>query len=103
MVGEGDPSKRAVYGAIGSALGTGSGVLVALIFMFIVYKFNSSNIHRRIESDESEDMGYGQAFLLILMVVTPFILSTFIYNVSTTLNSTFFTRILINVINAIFL
>ena len=97
MVGEGDPSKRAVYGAIGSALGTGSGVLVALIFMFIVYKFNSSNIHRRIESDESEDMGYGQAFLLILMVVTPFILSTFIYNVSTTLNSTFFTRILINV------
>ena len=97
MVGEGDTSKRAVYGAVGSALGTGSGVLVALIFMFIVYKFNSSNIHRRIESDESEDMGYGQAFLLILMVVTPFILSTFIYNVSTTLNSTFFTRILINV------
>ena len=33
--------------------------------------------------------------MLILMVVTPFILSTFIYNVSTTLNSTFFTRILI--------
>ncbi|WP_026521999.1 putative polysaccharide biosynthesis protein [Butyrivibrio sp. VCB2001] len=97
MVGNDDPSKRAVYGAIGSALGTGSGVLVALIFMFVVYKFNSSNIHRRIESDESEDMGYGQAFLLILMVVTPFILSTFIYNVSTTLNSTFFTRILIYV------
>ncbi len=97
MVGDGDPSKRAVYGAIGSALGTGSGVLVALIFMFIVYKFNSSNIHRRLEADESEDMSFWQAFAKILSVVTPFILSTFIYNASTTLNSTLFTRILINV------
>ena len=97
MVGGDDPSKRAVYGAIGSALGTGSGVLVALIFMFLVYRFNSSNIHRRIENDTHEDMGYRAAFKLILMVVTPFILSTFIYNVSTTLNSTLFTRILINI------
>lgn len=97
MAGGDDPSKRAVYGAIGSALGTGSGVLVALIFMFLVYRFNSSNIHRRIENDTHEDMGYRAAFKLILMVVTPFILSTFIYNVSTTLNSTLFTRILINI------
>nr|MCR5425270.1 oligosaccharide flippase family protein [Lachnospiraceae bacterium] len=29
---------RAVYGAMGSALGTGVGVLVALIFMFIAYR-----------------------------------------------------------------
>lgn len=97
MAGGDDPSKRAVYGAIGSAIGTGSGVLVALIFMFLVYRFNSSNIHRRIENDTHEDMGYRAAFKLILMVVTPFILSTFIYNVSTTLNSTLFTRILINI------
>ncbi len=97
MAGGDDPSKRAVYGAIGSALGTGSGVLVALIFMFLVYRFNSSNIHRRIENDTHEDMGYRAAFKLILMVVTPFILSTFIYNVSTTLNNTLFTRILINI------
>ena len=97
MAGGDDPSKRAVYGAIGSALGTGSGVLVALIFMFLVYRFNSSNIHRRIENDTHEDMGYRAAFKLILMVVTPFILSTFIYNVSTTLNNTLFTRILISI------
>ena len=97
MVGEGDTSKRAVYGAIGSALGTGSGVLIALIFMFVVYRFNSRNIHRMIEDDTHEDISYKGAFKLILTVVTPFILSTFIYNVSTTLNSTLFTRILINV------
>ena len=97
MVGEGDTSKRAVYGAIGSALGTGSGVLIALIFMFVVYRFNSRNIHRMIEDDAHEDISYKGAFKLILTVVTPFILSTFIYNVSTTLNSTLFTRILINV------
>ena len=97
MVGEGDTSKRAVYGAIGSALGTGSGVLIALIFMFVVYRLNSRNIHRMIEDDAHEDISYKGAFKLILTVVTPFILSTFIYNVSTTLNSTLFTRILINV------
>lgn len=97
MVGEGDTSKRSVYGAIGSALGTGSGVLIALIFMFVVYRFNSRNIHRMIEDDAHEDISYKGAFKLILTVVTPFILSTFIYNVSTTLNSTLFTRILINV------
>ena len=95
MAGNDDPSKRAVYGAIGSALGTGSGVIIALIFMFLVYRYNSSNIHRRIDEDTHEDIGYREAFKLILMVVTPFILSTFIYNVSTTLNNTLFNRILI--------
>lgn len=99
IAGNEDPSKRAVYGAIGSAIGTGSGVVIALIFMFFVYRYNRKFIIRKVESDTHEDMGTFQAFLLIFMIVTPFIMSTFIYNLSTSLNSTLFARILMHVKN----
>ena len=41
-------TKHALYGAIGSALGTGSGVLIALLFMWAVYLLNKDTIYRRI-------------------------------------------------------
>jgi stage V sporulation protein B len=97
MAGTDDPSKRAVYGAIGSALGTGSGVVIALIFMYLVYRYNRKGISVRLEKDTHEDMANWQIFKLIFMIVTPFILSTFIYNLSTSLNSTLFSRILMHV------
>ena len=90
-------AKRAVYGAIGSALGTGSGVVIALIFMFLVYRYNRPKIMSRMEKDRSEDMATIEIFKMIFMIVTPFILSTFIYNLSTSLNSTLFSRILMHV------
>ena len=97
IAGNEDPSKRAVYGAIGSAIGTGSGVVIALIFMFFVYRVNRPNIKKRINSDTHEEMKDKEIYKLILMIVTPFILSTFIYNFSTSLNSTLFSRILMHV------
>ena len=42
---------RAVYGAAGSAMGTGAGVLVALLFMCGVYLLNRGMIARRIRKD----------------------------------------------------
>ncbi len=99
IAGNEDPAKRAVYGAIGSAIGTGSGVLIALIFMFLVYRYNQDKIRLRIKKDKHEEMEDRQIYKLILMIVTPFILSTFIYNLSTSLNSTLFSRILMHVKN----
>lgn len=99
IAGTEDPAKRAVYGAIGSALGTGSGVVIALIFMYLVYRYNRENIKRRIEKDNHEVLEDKQIYKMILMIVTPFILSTFIYNLSTSLNSTLFSRILMHVKN----
>jgi stage V sporulation protein B len=99
MAGDEDPSKRAVYGAIGSALGTGSGVLVALIFMYIVYSYNRSVIRDRVKKDTHPDLPDREIYKLIFLIVTPFILSTFIYNLSTSLNSTLFSRILMHVRN----
>ncbi|MCR5656811.1 MAG: polysaccharide biosynthesis protein [Butyrivibrio sp.] len=89
-----DDSGRAMYGAIGSALGTGSGVVIALVFMFFVYNLNREYIQRKVIHDHHTDMGYKEIFMTIIMIVTPFILSTFIYNFSTTLDSTLFSKIL---------
>jgi stage V sporulation protein B len=96
MAGD-DSVKRPVYGAIGSALGTGSGVLIALLFMALVYYYNTPNIRRRVSQDTHDDMPVKEIFRLILMIVTPFVLSTCIYNLSASLNSTLFSRILMHV------
>ncbi len=89
---------RAVYGASGSAIGTGAGVLFALLFMGGIYLLNRKTIRRKISRDTKHvDDSYRTIFLLILGMVTPIILSTFIYNFSTSLNQTIYTRILSSV------
>ncbi len=99
MVGDAaeDKAKRAVYGAIGSALGTGAGVVVALIFMILVYRYNIPKLQKRLQKDTHPEMDTWMIYRLIFMIVTPFILSTFVYNLSTSLNSTLFSRILLHV------
>ena len=99
IAGNADPAKRAVYGAIGSSIGTGSGVVIALIFMTLVYRYNSPKVKDRLQKDTHEDMAYGEIVRLIFTIVTPFIMSTFIYNLSTSLNSTLFSRIMLHVRN----
>ncbi len=89
-----DEHTRAMYGAIGSALGTGSGVVIALIFMFFVYNINRDYIKRKVIHDHHEDMTYNEIFRMIIMIVTPFIFSTFIYQLPTTLNQTLFTKLM---------
>ena len=91
-----EESKRAMYGAIGSALGTGSGVLIALLFMLFVYRVNRKGIYKRIDRDIHPDIGNGEAFKLILLIVTPFILSTAIYNISSFLNTNTFNYVLVH-------
>lgn len=86
-------TRYATYGAIGSALGTGAGVLVALLFMWGVYHLNSGMIHRRIRKDQHAEESYGSILRTVSSVVVPFILSTAIYNLSTFLNQTVYTWI----------
>lgn len=86
---------QAIYGAIGSALGTGSGVLIALLFMWGIYGLNRKMILGRVRRDTKHDeLSYGQIFGIIFSMVTPFILSTFIYNFSTSLNQTIYTKVM---------
>jgi len=86
-------TKHATYGAVGSALGTGAGVLVALLFMWGMYRLNSGMIYRRIKRDRHEEESYGSILRTVSSVIVPFILSTAIYNLSTFLNQTIYTWI----------
>lgn len=81
-------SARAMYGAAGSAVGTGAGVLIGLLFMWAVYAMNRNVIKRRIDKDHTRQLdSYKDISRTILAIVTPFILSTAAYNLSTPLNS----------------
>ena len=87
FVKDADSSTQAVYGAMGSAVGTGVGVLTALLFMAAVYGVNNKMFQRRRQRDCSkEDLTYGQVFKMIFTMVTPVILSTCIYNMSSATN-----------------
>lgn len=86
-------TKHALYGAIGSALGTGSGVLIALLFMWAVYLLNKDTIYRRIGRDRHPVEEYGEIIKTITGVIIPFILSTAIYNLTTVVNQTVYTYI----------
>ncbi len=87
FVKDADTSTRAVYGAMGSAVGTGAGVLTALLFMMAVYGVNNKMFKRRREKDRTKDeISYGQVFKMIFTMVTPVILSTCIYNMSSATN-----------------
>ncbi len=89
-----DESGQAMYGAMGSAIGTGAGVVIALLFMWFVYHVNRGEIRRKVIHDHHEDIATKEIFKMIILIVTPFILSTFIYNFSTTLNSTLFSKVM---------
>ena len=95
MVSGSSDTTRAIYGSAGSALGTGAGVVSALLFMFGMYMLNRRMINRRTEHDRTGKLdSYGDIFKIILTIVTPFILSTFIYNCSTVVNMKIYYNIL---------
>lgn len=87
LAADGDETMCAIYGSAGSALGTGAGVLVGLLFMFGMYRLNGDVIRRRVARDKTwHEESYGEIFKVIFTIVTPFILSTFIYNCTTVVN-----------------
>lgn len=88
-------------GAVGSAVGTGVGVLIALAFMLMIYHMNRKIIRRRIERDRSRDLlETGEIFKIILFMVTPVLLSTFAYNASALINQTLYLNLMQSVHNA---
>ena len=97
MVSGSSETTQAIYGSAGSAIGTGAGVMAALLFMLGMYMLNRRMLLRRAEHDRTGKLNsYGEIFKIILTVVTPFILSTFIYNCSTVVNMKIYERVLID-------
>lgn len=98
MVADQDMTTKASYGAAGGTIGTGAGVLAALLFMAGMYALNKKTINKRIERDTGHvDEPYKDIFKMILMVVTPFILSTGIYNINNFLDKTIYQQIMMGI------
>ncbi len=96
LVADRDATTQASFGAAGGTIGTGAGVLAGLLFMAGIYALNRKTIYRRIERDTGhKDESYKDIFKMILMVITPFILSTGIYNVNNFLDKTIYQQIMI--------
>lgn len=88
----------ALFGAMGSAIGTGAGVLAALLIMFCIYLKNRGQIIRKVRKDKTRHVEeYREIIMVVFFVITPFILSTCIYNLSTALNMKLYTSIQIHI------
>lgn len=89
-----DSTTQAIYGATGSAMGTGAGVLIALIFMYAMYLLNRKWILDRVRGDiKNTEESYSKIFKIIFLMVTPVIMSTFIYNANTVINQTIYMKL----------
>lgn len=87
----GDMENVYVYGAAGSALGTSIGVLVALLFMialFFMYRPRAKSLMERDVSGVEDS--YQEIMRIIIHTLTPVIFSTFIYNISGTVDLYFY-------------
>lgn len=92
-----DPTRRAQLGAMGSALGTGAGVLIALLFMVFCFRRSKEGRKAEILSDATGKEEKYRIFLRdTVLVITPFMLSGVIMNLTTSLNQTIYMRMLID-------
>ena len=86
-----DASGVARVGAAGGTVGTGVAVLAGLIYMMVIFKKERKELNAKIAADTTEELlSYRQAFKLLLMIATPIIFSSFIYNVNVTLDMKIF-------------
>ena len=93
-ISDGSQLSVAKWGAAGSTVGTGAGVVVALLFMLAIYARNRKDMRDRILSDTThQEESYKEIFKLIILVVSPIIFSAFIYNVNGYLNGVLFSDI----------
>ncbi len=83
------------WGAAGTTMGTGAGVLSALILMVVIYMANRGRIMRRIARDRvSLNEDTRTVMTELILIIMPIILSAFIYNVNAYINSYMYSGIM---------
>ena len=88
---DGTDGSVAKWGAAGSTVGTTAGVVIALL----VYGVNRNAIKCRVRHDHYHDEeSYGEILKLIILIVSPIILSSFIYNINGYLNGVLYSEIM---------
>lgn len=92
-IGAGLPkSVSAQLGAGGSALGTGAGVMIALIYLFTMFLSKRSSMTMETGHDHADST--KAIFKAILNIVTPIIIATCVYNLVTVVDMSIFYSIM---------
>ena len=90
----GNASLSGKFGAAGGCIGTGAGVLTGLCIMLLAWMLNRKTIRRRISRDRNtEEETYGQVFKVIILMCTPIILATCVYNMTAVVDQVIFTNV----------
>lgn len=86
------------YAAAGGTLGTLSGALIALIFMFFIVYVNRNYFRKKMKKDRTgvQD-SYGQITKVILLTITPVLFSTTIYNIGNLLDNPIYQNIMASI------
>lgn len=70
-------------GAMGSTLGTGAGVLAGLAFVILIYVMYRPAMKKKVKRGQKAPVdSYSDIFKMIVLTVTPMVLSAALYNVS---------------------
>lgn len=92
-VAAGRESEVDKFGAAGSTLGTGIAVVAGLIYMIFLFRSEKKELNDRICIDKTEQiLSYKEVIRLLLMIATPIILSSAIYNANVMLDMTIFQK-----------
>lgn len=84
----------AKWGAAGGTVGTGAGVLIALLFMAAAYEVNRKQIARHVRADQTgKEDSYPEIFRVLFLIVTPIIFSSFIYNINGYINGVMYSEL----------
>ncbi len=83
------------FGAAGGTFGTGVAVLAGLVYMIFLFRREKKDLKQRMLQDTTEHLlSYKEVIKLLLLIATPIIFSSFIYNVNVTLDMTIFQKML---------
>lgn len=89
---------RDAYAAAGGTMGTLAGAFTALVFMIFIVWINKSIIYKRKKRDRTgiED-SYATITKVILLTITPVLLSTTIYNIGNLLDNPIYQNIMVTI------
>ncbi|MCR5295759.1 MAG: polysaccharide biosynthesis protein [Lachnospiraceae bacterium] len=91
----GNESLVGKLGAAGGTLGTGAGVLAGILYMLYVYSARKKRIDRNLRMERGRKTeSYRKVFKVIILMVTPIIFATGIYNCTAIIDQSIFTWIM---------
>ncbi len=86
------------YAAAGVTIGTVSGALVALLFFIVVFFINKKSMMRRIHKEKTAaPETYSYLFTVLMMTITPVILSSVVYNISTFVDNSIYGHYMVEI------